>query len=474
MKKLIYIALSLFLIAQSASGQKFYRTERLPMSTNGYHELAPVPYKDGILFLSNRPISSMMPNTDPEGRDFSHIYSVSWDGERDWGNPKLIDEVKTQAHDGPVSFANDGMLMCFSRQYNEDDPGVDARRGNPNSGIYFADLENDTWSNIRPFEHNDLQVTLYTPFITPDGNTLYFAANLEDSRGGFDIYVSKKSNGSWTTPRNMGDKINSLEDEVYPYLHSSGRLYFSSKGHDNRGGSDVWYCNNFIGEWSDAVKLPSPINSLYDDYTLIMNDDYTEGFFTSKRSGGTPDIFRFYTVFPTFELPRPIQRNRWKYRLRENSLDTIDYNIFSYEWVINDTLHLPGHEVIYQFPRPGDYELSFNVTNKLTDTTMYGVGTLMIPIRLIEQPVFVSVDTVALNEVVNFSARDTHLPNFIIDGYYWDFGDGMKSDGITTTHQFTFPGVYKVVLGIEEKVRSKRFEPETMAVFKEITVLPAQ
>lgn len=473
MKKFLYIALSLFLFTLSVSGQRFYRIERLPFSTRGYDEIAPVPYNGGLVYLSNRQTGSFQEWADAEGNSFSDIYTVEWDGENSWGTPRQIPSLKSNYADGPVSFANNGELICFSSMYKAYSDEA-KRTDNPNAGIYFADLDGETWTNIREFEHNDEQYTLYTPSITPDGNTLYFAANFEDSRGDFDIYVSRFINGEWTTPENLGDKINTPERDLYPYLHSSGRLYFSSKGHDNVGGGDIFYCDNFQGEWSDAVKLPAPINSVTDDYTLIMNDDYSAGFFTSKRSGGSPDVYRFYTVFPTFELPRPIQRNRWKYRLRENSLDTIDYDIFSYEWVINDTLHLPGYEVIYQFPRPGDYELSFNVTNKVTDTTMYGVGKLLIPIRLIEQPVIISADTVAVNEVINFSARETYLPNFNIEGYYWDFGDGMKSDGITTTHQFTFPGVYKVVLGIQEKVKSRKYEPETRAVFKEVTVVPAQ
>lgn len=473
MKRFLYIALFLLLAIQNVAGQKFYRIERITaISTRSYHELAPFPYKDGLVFMSNRIPSSFNEYTNEEDKHFSDIYFIEWDGDKDWGFPKLIESVKSKFFDGPVSFTEDGNLMCFSRMYIAE-TGHRGRRGNPNSGIYFADLENGTWTNIREFERNDPQFTLYTPYITPDGNSLYFAADYEDSRGGFDIYVSRKKNGNWSIPENLGDKVNSPEDELYPFLHASGSLYFSSKGHDTRGGSDIFYCNNYMGEWSDPVKLPVPINSMNDDYTLIMNEDYSEGFFTSKRSGGTADIYRFYSTFPTFDLPRPIQRNRWKYRLRENSMDTIDYSMFDYEWVINDTLHLKGHEVIYAFPRPGDYELSFNVHNKVTDTTMYGVGKLFIPIRLIEQPVITSVDTVVVNQTINFSAAETHNPAFRIDGYYWDFGDGMKSEGINVNHQFAFPGVYKVVLGIREKVRNRRFEPETKAVFKEITVLPA-
>ncbi len=466
MKKSIVILLLFTFFFQYAEGQRFYRVKRLAFSNYTDWEIAPVPYKDGLVFMSNRPDASMKNFSDQDDQNFSHIYYVSKVEEYSYETKYslLSNTLKSNFHEGPVSFANDDKLICYSRM-NEN---------TSTSGIFFADADYDDWVNIRPFEHNDPQYTYYTPFITADGNSLYFAANMEDSRGGYDIYVSKFSNGHWSIPENLGDKINSPEDDVYPYLHSSGRLYFSSKGHDTRGGSDIFYCDMFHGEWSDAVKLPAPINSVADDYTLIMSDDYSEGYFTSKRRRGSPDIYVFYTDFPSFDIPRPIQRNRWKYRFRENSLDSIDYSIFSYEWVINDTLHIPGLEIIYAFPRPGDYKLSFNVHNKLTDTTMYDVGNLFVQIRMIEQPVIVSRDTVLVNEEISFNARNTHLPGFTIEGFYWDFGDGMKSSGELTTHHYTFPGTYKVVLGIKEKVRSRKFEPETKAVFKEIIVLPEE
>jgi hypothetical protein len=458
---------------QAITAQKFYKIDRLPFSTGPYWESAPVLYGDSIIYISNRTSSSFVRYTNEDNQPFTNIYLVQREDEESWGIPDLFSELfQTNFDDGPVTFAQNFRLICFYRAYVAE-LGEVGRRSNPNGGLYFSRKEDGKWSDPEPFEHNNYDYSYYTPHLTEDGTTLYFSANLEDARGDYDIYVSRFENGRWTAPENMGDEVNTEQRDWFPFLHEeSGRLYFSSNGHDARGGFDLFYCNNVNGVFSDAVKLPPPINSSSDDLALIMSDDFSEGYFSSNRIGGTPDIYRFISTFPNFEFPRPVQRNRFCFRLRENSLDTIDYSLFDYEWVINDTLFIPGHDIKYCFPGPGDYNLSFNVTNKLTDSVEYDVASLFLQLQLVEQPVITSPDTVMINESVLFSSEETYLPGFEVDEYYWDFGDGMKATGKTTSHTYAYPGEFKVILGLEEKVRSRRFEPERVAVFREIIVLP--
>lgn len=474
MKRTIVILLLASFALQGSFAQKFYRQERLRFSNRTDWEIAPVPYMNGIVYISNRTSASAIDYSDQNKLDFSNIYYIEQKGENEWDTPKLLSpKFTTNYHDGPVAFAQDDELICIVRSYVSE-TGGSGRQSNPNSGLYFSSNIDGEWTDPEPFPYNDESFVLYSPFLTPEGDVLYFAGNLQDTRGGFDIYVSRMEDGNWTEPENLGNEINTAEDEVFPYLHSSGRLYFSSKGHDAVGGSDIFYSNNLAGVWSRAIKLPPPINSGADDYTLIMSDDFSEGYYTSKRIGGTPDIYRFYTSFPSFDVPRAIQRNRFCFRLRENSLDTIDYTIFDYEWVINDTLKIPGHDIKYCFPGPGEYDLNFNVTNKVTDTIMYGVASLFLQLELIEQPVISSVDTAYVNQEVIFSSMETYLPTFEIDGYYWDFGDGMKSTGIEVSNIYGFPGKYRVVLGVLEKVKNRRFDPEKFSVYKDIIVLPEE
>ncbi|MCF8224387.1 MAG: PKD domain-containing protein [Bacteroidales bacterium] len=473
MKRIVSILLFILLSLKVSVAQKFYIIDRLNFSTRAYWELAAVEYDQGLVFLSNRSTSAFIDYSDQNNQDFSNIYYAKRIDEDDYESPVILsDKFVTRYHDGPAAFAKNGQMVCISRAYVVE-LGEGIRRNNPNGGLYFSEKnEEGEWSDPEPFEHNNTRYIYYTPYLTPDGMNLYFAANLDDSYGGFDLYISRWDRNRWTEPENLGNKVNTSQDDLYPYLHSSGRLYFSSKGHDAFGGADIFYCNNINNEWTDAVKLSSPINSGSDDYSLIISDDFSEGYFTSKRVGGTPDIYRFYSSFPTFDYPRPIRRVSFCYRLYENSMDTIDYTIFDYEWVINDTLKIPGHDIKYCFPGPGDYFINFNVTNKVTDTVMYGVASLRLPLDYVHQPVIDCPDTVRVNEQVNFSAEETYLPEINIDGYYWDFDDGMKEEGVNVRHYYVDPGRYKVVLGIVERVRSRRFEPEKYAVYKDVVVLP--
>jgi hypothetical protein len=413
---------------------------------------------------------------DENDQPFTNIFHVRREGEESWGTPEFFSGTfQTKYNEGPVTFAQDYQLICFYRAYVAE-LGEAGRRSNPNGGLYFSRNVNGNWSDPEPFEHNNYDYIYYTPHLTEDGMTLYFSANLEDAKGDYDIYVSRFENGSWTEPENLGVQVNTEQRDWFPFLHEeSGRLYYSSNGHDAIGGYDLFYCNNVNGMFSNAVKLPPPINSSADDLALFMLDDFSKGYFSSNRIGGTPDVYRFVSTFPEFEFPRPVQRNRFCFRLRENSLDTIDYSLFDYEWVINDTLFIPGHDIKYCFPGPGDYNLSFNVTNRLTDSVEYDVASLFLQLELVEQPVITSSsDTVRVNEEVWFSSEDTYLPGFEVDEFYWDFGDGTKATGKTASHSFRSPKKFKVVLGLEEKVRSRRFEPERVAVFKEIVVLPEE
>ncbi len=473
-RRTVAILFVLLVALQPSSAQKFYRVSRLPFSTGSYWESAPALLDNALVYNSNRTESSFIQYITEDNRSFTNIFIVRQDEDGDWGSPEIFTEkINSNFDDGPVTFAQDGQLMCFHQAYVAS-LGMSGRRTNPNGGLFFSRNVDGTWTDPEPFEHNDYDFSYYTPFLTEDGMTLYFSANLEDALGDFDIYVSYNVNDQWTTPENLGENVNTENRDWFPFQHSSGRLYFSSDGHDRIGGFDIFYCNDINGEFGEAIKVQPPLNSGADDMAIIMSDDFSEGYFVSNRVGGTPDIYSFTSSFPKFDFSRPIQKNRFCFRLRENSLDTIDYSIFDYEWVINDTLTIEGHDIKYCFPGPGDYQLSFNVTNKLADTVMYDVASLFLQLQLVEQLVITAPDTVHVNEQVTFDSGETYLPNFDIDGFYWDFGDGMKGSGRTAINMYTYPGKFRVVLGVEERVRNRRFEPERIAVYKDIVVLPEE
>jgi hypothetical protein len=412
-------------------------------------------------------------NADGSGIPLTNIYYVPFDEDNKIGKAEKLSEVlTTNGDDGPVAFAQNDEMMCIVIQNGHAGQYLPE---NGIGGLYFAYKSNDIWGDLTPFEHNNQDVNLTTPFLTEDGRTLYFAAEgMPDSFGGWDIYVSHMEGQGWSAPENLGDKINTDEWDFFPFLHPSGRLYFSSRGHGARGGSlDIFSANYFNEAWSDPVSVPT-LNTYNDEVALVMNDDFSEGYF-SRKDGNSLDIWKFeYPNYEDFINPRPIQRNRFCFRLRENSLDTIDYTMFAYEWVINDTLIVPGHDIKFCFPGPGDYQLSFNVTNKVTDTIMYDVASLDLKLELMEQPVIIAPDTVIIGENISFSAKQTHWNRWDIEGFYWDFGNGVQEKGEKVNYQYPLPGEYTIVLGIKERVRNRRFEPEKTAVYKDIVVKAGQ
>jgi hypothetical protein len=449
-----------------------YNTKVLSVSNDRDNELAPVIYDNGLVFMSNRVVPSIKKFVNENGDPLTNLYYVPIDENGKFGRIKERPELpSTDGDDGPLAFAQAGQMMCICLQNGF--AGQNQIK-NGNSGLYFSYMDDGRWTRLEAFEWNDIEENFSTPFLTEDGNTLYFAADgMDDSFGGWDIYVSRKVSRGWTKPENLGSMINTSEWELFPYLHPSGRLYFSSRGHNSRGGSfDLFYTNYYNGIWGQPIPVPS-LNSFNDDMSLIISEDLSEGYIT-RKAGNDFDILRFeYPNYETFDNPRPIQKNRFCFRLRENSLDTIDYNIFSYEWVINwdnRDSSVAGHDIKFCFPGPGEYNVSFNVTNKLADTVMYGVASLFLDLQLQEQVVITAPDSVKVNEVVNFDASETNWKRWKISGYYWDFGNGVQDKGEKVSYAYPLPNEYTVVLGIKE---GRRSDPEKFAVFKKIVVLPA-
>jgi hypothetical protein len=434
--------------------------------------------KDTLVFLLNRPSAAAIEYKDRlTGEYFPDIYySVRQDRYR-WSNPKLFaEDLKTNFFDGPVSFANDFKLMCYSQMYVENN----GRSSNGNFGIFFAEYKGGEWVNVRAYEYNDPEKSLFSPCLSPNGREMYFVANLDDSRGGLDIYVSRFARGKWSEPENLGDQINTPANERYPFYHPIDRLYFSRKPVDNSDDADIWYSNRIEGEWKKAEPLDE-YNRVTDEMSIYVDEYFTE-YFISRRTGGTLNTFWVYTDIPAFPDRDPIKKTPMKYRIRETNMDTIDYTIFDYRWVIQEQAKrysdtVAGTDIIYQFPGPGEYSVRFDVFNKVTDTAEIGALDFTIPIVLEKQPVITyAPDTVRVGEQVTFDASSSYLPDYEVEDFFWNFGDGSIARGTKVTHTFEYEGNFEVVLGVREKIesrRSKNIDPREDASYVTIEVHPA-
>ncbi|RQV98378.1 carboxypeptidase regulatory-like domain-containing protein, partial [bacterium] len=131
----------------------------------------------------------------------------------------------------------------------------------------------------------------------PDGNTLYFVSDRPGGFGGKDLWkVTRSSGGEWSLPENLGIKINTPADEMFPTVRSDGRLYFSSDGLIGYGGLDIFEAvyDTENDDWE--IRNPGlPINSPGHDFGIAFRGNREMGMLASSRGSyrGVEQIFNF-------------------------------------------------------------------------------------------------------------------------------------------------------------------------------------
>jgi outer membrane protein OmpA-like peptidoglycan-associated protein len=208
-----------------------------------------------------------------------------------------------QFYTGGLFFTSDGKEVYFTR--NESDEKFIKKKhftkhgisvdGVNTLGIYKATVDHNKWTNITHLNFNSIDHSCMHPSLSSDGNKLYFSSNRKGGFGGYDLYYVQKQNGDWGEPINLGKYINSLDDEMFPYIVDDTTLYFSSDGHIGYGGSDIYYSNKRDGMWQVPVNAGKPINSSKDDFAFIFAEDHQHGYFGSDRNSapGKDDIYSF-------------------------------------------------------------------------------------------------------------------------------------------------------------------------------------
>lgn len=169
-----------------------------------------------------------------------------------------------------------------------------------NCDIYYSEYVDGEWTPIKSVSDKiNLPTTWESqPSISADGKTLYFVSDRTDGYGGYDIYRSiKTEKGEWGTPINLGPSINSSGNEKSPFIHPDGKtLYFSSDGWLGLGGYDIFYSRlNDDGTWSTPVNIGYPINSPDDEVGFFVSTDGQKGYFASNKLKGVGgwDLYSF-------------------------------------------------------------------------------------------------------------------------------------------------------------------------------------
>ncbi|MCX7953853.1 MAG: OmpA family protein [Bacteroidales bacterium] len=233
------------------------------------------------------------------GSLFSDIFEINFLRSGKWDKPTpLNDTVNSEYDDGTPTFSADYNEMFFTR--------CKIIRGiKLGCQIYRATrAPGEDWSTCEQITTFGDSVSAGHPSLSPDGTTLYFAANAPGGFGGYDIYFMKRpnKNSKFSAPQNLNMPINTPGDELYPFIRDNGVLYFASNGHIGMGGLDIFKAlKDADGEWI-VENMRYPINSSSDDFGIVFKKGVEEGLFCSSRPGGKgkDDIYKF--VLPPIEF----------------------------------------------------------------------------------------------------------------------------------------------------------------------------
>lgn len=248
------------------------------------------------LYFTSRRENPHHTQTDDEGKYYEDIY-VSTRKYGVWQEPVMLNEVINKpAHDAVLYVSPDGQHMLIFRA---------SSAALTEGGIYETTLEGDQWT-----EPTLLQADINSNYwetdvsLSADGNTIFFTSDRPGGIGGRDIWMMKKlPGGDWASVQNIGGVINTEYDEESPYLHPDGKtLYFSSTGHNTMGGYDVFKSEKQEdGSWGKPENIGYPINTTGDDVFYFPTNDGLRAYFSSFRKGGKGDQDIYILELPNFE-----------------------------------------------------------------------------------------------------------------------------------------------------------------------------
>jgi len=259
----------------------------LGKSINSVHaDYAPVISADqSILIFTSRREGSVGGMLDERGNYYEDVYVSTYKfsdtpENSHWMKPQNIgDKINTKLHDASVALSVDGRELFIYRGDHKGHGGA----------IYVSKAEGLSWSMPEKLGKNINTKNWVTSIsLSAEGSKLYFTSDRKGGFGGQDIYVSNRlPSGEWGPGQNLGASVNTSFDEESPFIHPDGKtLYFSSKGHNSMGGFDIFKSVQNKNQWSQASNLGYPINSSSDDIHLVLSPNGRQGYFTSVRSDG--------------------------------------------------------------------------------------------------------------------------------------------------------------------------------------------
>ena len=282
---------------QIADPKPFIINNLGPVVNTNANEYSPViSIDESALFFTARKLRADSSNvllTDSDTGELREDIYVSYkDQSGNWMSPERLN-IDNDDHSATISVSPDGQTLYI--YYDEEGNGQ----------IYQSVLIGETWSDPELLG-SDINSDAWETHVTvsADGSLLYFVSDREKGYGGRDIYrCVKLPDGQWSKALPLGPVINTQYEEDSPFLSPDGKtLYFSSTGHNSIGGFDIFYCMlGEDGEWTTPVNMGYPLNTVDDDVFFVPTADGRRAYYSSRKEEGygLKDIY-------VLELPEPM------------------------------------------------------------------------------------------------------------------------------------------------------------------------
>ncbi|MEE2953957.1 MAG: OmpA family protein [Bacteroidota bacterium] len=272
-----------------------YKLELMPLVNSRFSDFSPAfgnsDYTE-MYFTSARSGGITDKLDDRTGEAFTDIYVTRLDKKGKWSIPVLAgDPINTEGNEGSVALNDRGTSMYLTLCKVE-------KKKSLGCGIYISKRKGRLWENPQELQIKlDSNTSIGHPTLSSDEKILIFSSDLSNGYGGKDLWlVKREKRNRWSEPINLGPAVNTTGDEMFPFLHPDGTLYFSSDGHIGVGGLDIYKSSpDANGAYSSVVNLKCPVNSSGDDFGMVIESNGERGYLTSNRSGGKggDDIYQF-------------------------------------------------------------------------------------------------------------------------------------------------------------------------------------
>ena len=254
-----------------------------------------INFNNTIVFTSSRNKAKWVNHKHSWTNDsYFNLYTTEKKNGVDTKQKVFMSALDSKYNDGPICFSQDFNTVYFTR--NNYSKKAKSKEGTYKLKIFEATINHNKLGKMTELSFNKNDFNCTSPSISADGKTLYFASDMEGGKGGMDIYsCTKGADGIWGAPQNLGDKVNTAGTEGFPFIAANDLLYFSSNGHDGLGGLDIYETKIKDNKAGKIYNMGEPVNSKDDDFGVFLDKDTKNGYLSSNRKNGgmDDDIYNF-------------------------------------------------------------------------------------------------------------------------------------------------------------------------------------